>query len=208
LKKILFKLLSKVDQSTVDAYIAKRWHKVLENKDLQLAFVDTNGKAWFEYPDDMGHSVKRMAANMQVAQYLNANLSKELLTDCVTDIKTFLAHADLIGAGARLTDLMTLADNVVPVDVLVNMIANDLVREDEDPKDTNERIHKEKCDYIKAAILNGDSFFFQLTVVKDLSNKFKISKDSWKDLLVGFQEIIAIQKRRSELLHSMNLEKE
>lgn len=208
MKNILFKILSKVSPDTIDNYIAQRWVKVLENKDLTLAFVDTNGKAWFEYPDEMGHSVKRMAANMQVAQYLNANLSKELLTDCVSDIKTFLAKADLIGAGARLTDLMTLAESVVPVDVLVNMIANDLIREDEDPKDTNDKIHKEKCDYIKAAIENGDSFFFRLTVVKDLSNKFKISKDSWKDLLLGFQEVIATQKQRTELLHSMNLENE
>ena len=117
----------------------------------------------------MGQSVKRMAANMQVAQYLNANMSKELLTDCVNDIKTFLAKADMIGAGARLTDLMTLSESVVPFDVLVNMIANDLVREDEDPKDTNDKIHNEKCSYIKAAIENGDSFFFQLTVVRAVS---------------------------------------
>ena len=208
MRNLIFKILSKVSQDTVDKYIAQRWSKVLDNKDLTLAFVDTNGKAWFEYPDSMGMSVKRMAANMQVAQYLNANLSKELLTDCVNDIKTFLAKSDMVGAGARLTDLVTLAESVVPVDVLVNMIANDLIREDEDHKDTNDKIHKEKCDYIKAAIMNGDSFFFQLTVVKDLSNKFKISRDSWKDLLVGFQEVIATQKQRTELLHSMNLEQE
>lgn len=205
---ILFKILSKVSPDTVDKYIAQRWVKVLENKDLDLAFVDTTGKAWFEYPDHMGQSVKRMAANMQVAQYLNANMSKELLTTCVQDIKGFLAHADMIGAGARLTDLMTLSESVVPFDVLVNMIANDLVREDEDPKDTNDKIHNEKCNYIKAAIENGDSFFFQLTVVKDLSSKFKISKDSWKDLLLGFQEVIKTQKQRTELLHSMNSETE
>lgn len=208
MKDLLFKLLSKVSQDTVDKYIAQRWVKVLENKDLDIAFVDTNGLAWFEYPDHMGQSVKRMAANMQVAQYLNANMSKELLTDCVNDIKGFLAKADMVGAGARLTDLMTLSESVVPFDVLVNMIANDLIREDEDAKDTNDKIHKEKCDYIKAAIENGDSFFFQLTVVKDLSNKFKISKDSWKYLLLGFQEVIQTQKQRTELLHSMNLEKE
>lgn len=207
MNNLLFKFLSKVSPETIDKYIAQRWHKVLENKDLTLAFVDTNGKAWFEYPDHMGHSVKRMAANMQVAQYLNANMSKELLTDCVNDIKEFLAESDMVGAGARLTDLMTLSESIVPFDVLVNMIANDLIREDEDPKETNDRIHQEKCNYIKAAIENGDSFFFQLTVVKDLSNKFKISKDSWKDLLLGFQEVIATQKRRSDILHSMNSNK-
>tara|TARA_R110000868_G_scaffold334194_1_gene594876 strand:+ start:3468 stop:4088 length:621 start_codon:yes stop_codon:yes gene_type:complete len=201
---LLFKLLSKASPDTVDKYIAQRWVKVLENKDLSLAFVDTNGKAWFEYPDNMGMSVKRMAANMQVAQYLNANMSKELLTECVNDIKTFLAEADMIGAGARLTDLMTLSESIVPFDVLVNMIANDLVREDEDPKDTNDKVHIEKCNYIKSAIENGDSFFFQLTVVKDLSNKFKISKDSWRDLLIEFQEVVQTQKRRSDILHSMN----
>lgn len=204
MKNILFKFLSNVSPETIDKYIAKRWHKVLDNKDLVLAFVDETGKAWFEYPDTMGMSVKRMAANMQVAQYLNANMSKELLTDCVNDIKTFLAKSDMIGAGARLTDLMTLSESIVPFDVLVNMIANDLVREDEDPKETNDRIHVEKCNYIKAAIERGDSFFFQLTVVKDLSDKFKISKDSWKSLLLGFQEAIATQKRRSDILHSMN----
>jgi len=208
MKRILFKLLSKVSKQTIDEYIAQRWSKPLDFKELNLAFVDTNGKAWYEFPDGLGNPMKRMAANLQAYEYLTARMSPDMFDAACEDINKALAHGKVVEAGAILTRLKTLKDEVIPVDVLINLIATDLVREDENPKDNNASIHQEKCDYLKAAIERGDSFFFRLAVVKDLSSRFKISNESWTVILKGFQEAVKAAKEERDILLSMNSKKE
>ena len=204
MKRLLFKLLAKVDSKTVDEYISRRWSKPLDFKELSLAFIDTNGKAWYEYPDGLGNPIKRMAANLQAYEYLTARMSPEMFDAAVEDVNKALAHGKVVEAGAILTRLKTLKDEVIPVDVLINLIATDLVREDEDPKDHNQTVHQEKCDYLKAAIERGDSFFFQLTVVNGLSERFKISNDGWMTISKGFTEAVKKAKQERDILLSMN----
>lgn len=202
MKDLLFKLLSKVNPKTIDEYITQRWSKPLDFKELNFVFADNTGKAWYEFPDGMGNPMKRIAANLQAYEYLTARMSPEMFDAAVDDINKAFAHGKIVEAGAILTRLKSLKDEVVPLDVLINLIATDLVREDENPKDTNPTIHQEKCDYLKDAIDRGDKFFFQLTVVKDLSKRFKISNESWKSILVGFQEAVKQVKKERDILLS------
>lgn len=206
LKRLVFKLLSKIDPKTVDDYIAQRWVKPVDFDDLNLSFIDNNGKAWYEFPEGMGNSMKRIAANLQAYEYLTARLSPEMFEAAVDDINKALAHGKVVEAGAILTRLKSLREEVIPLDVLINMIANDLVREDEPIDGDNSKIHQEKCDYLKGAIERGDVFFFRLTVVKDLSERFKISKESWTVIYKGFQEAVKEARRERDILLSMNSE--
>jgi len=205
--KLIFKLLSKVAPSTIDEYISQRWVKPLDFNDLTLAFVDSTGKAWYEFPDGLGNPMKRMAANLQAYEYLTARMSPEMFDAAVEDVNMALAHGKVVEAGAILTRLKSLKDEVIPVDVLINLIATDLVREDENPKDHNKQIHQDKCNYLKDAIDRGDSFFFRLTVVKDLSKRFKISNEGWTTISKGFQEAVKAAKEERDILLSMNSKK-
>lgn len=207
MKKLLFKFLSKVSKSTIDEYITQRWVKPLDLKELNLSFVDSTGKAWYEYPEGMGNPMKRMAANLQAYEYLTARMSPEMFDAAVEDINAALAHGKVVEAGAILTRLKTLKEEVIPVDVLINLIATDLVREDENPKEHNQTIHGQKCDYLKDAIDKGEDFFFRLNVVKDLSKRFKISSESWTVILKGFQEAVKEAKRERDILLSPNSKK-
>ena len=102
---------------------------------------------------------------------------------------------------------MDMRDMIIPLDVLINALAADFIREDESITDINDKIHQEKCDYLKKVVDNGDSFFFQLTAVKDLSERFKISRDSWAVISKGYKESLNELKEEIELVRSMNLEK-
>ena len=208
MKELLFKFLSKVSPKTVDEYIVQRWVKPLDLKDLNFAFVDANGKAWYEWPEGLGINMKRLSRNLQAYEYLTARLSPEMFDAAVEDINKALAHGQVVEAGAILTRLKSLKDEVIPLDVLINLIATDLVREDETLDGDNVTIHQEKCDYLKQSIERGDSFFFHLTVVKDLSERFKISKDGWMTILKGFQEAVKDAKNERDILLSMNSDKE
>ena len=208
MKDLLFKFLSKVSPKTVDEYIIQRWVKPLDLKDLNFAFVDSDGKAWYEYPEGLGINMKRLTRNLQAYDYLTARLSPEMFDAAVEDINKALAHGKVVEAGAILTRLKTLKDEIIPLDVLISLIATDLVREDETMDGDNMTIHQEKCDYLKTSIERGDSFFFRLTVVKDLSERFKISKEGWMTILKGFQDAVKEAKRERDILLSMNSDKE
>ena len=61
---------------------------------------------------------------------------------------------------------------------------------------------------VKEAIDKGEMFFFRLTVVKDLSKRFKIFNEGWTTILKGFQEAVKEAKRERDILLSMNSDKE
>ena len=185
-------------------FICKQWVKPLDLKDLDFAFVDSEGRAWYEWPEGLGINMKRLSRNLQAYEYLTARLSPEMFDAAVKDINEALAHGKVVEAGAILTRLKTLKDEVIPLDVLISLIATDLVREDETIDGDNPKIHQQKCDYLKTAIERGDSFFFRLTVVKDLSKRFKISNEGWTTILNGFQEAVKDAKRERDILLSMN----
>ena len=208
MKKILFKFLASLDKSIIQDYIVKEYQKPQELKELELAFIDSNGKSWYQFPEGLGNPMKRIAANLQAYEYLTARLSPEMFDAAIKDINVALANGQIVEAGAILKRLTSLRDEVVPLDVLINLIANDLFREDETLTSDNSKIHQEKCDYLKEAIERGDGFFFRLRVVKDLSERFKISNSNWTTILNGFREAVNQAKKERELLLSMNLDSE
>lgn len=206
MKKILFRFLASLDKSIIQDYIVKEYQKPQELKELELAFIDSNGKAWYQFPEGLGNPMKRIASNLQAYEYLTARLSPEMFDAAMNDVNVALANGQIVEAGAILKRLTSLRDEVVPLDVLINLIANDLFREDESLTTDNANIHQEKCDYLKGAIERGDSFFFRLRVVNDLSERFKISKSNWRVILDGFQEAANQAKKERELILSMSSE--
>jgi len=204
MRKLAFNFLKKIKPELIDEYIRQRWSKPVEFADLQLAFIDDKSLAWYEYPSGMGNSVRRLSDSLQAAEYLTARMSPVLLDNAFADVNKALAHGKVTEAGAILMRLKTIKDEVIPVDVIINMIANDLVREDESLTEKNDIIHQEKCDHLKKVIDNGDHFFFHLTVVKDLSKQFKISNKDWKVLLNGFQDAVNEAQAGRDILLSKN----
>ncbi len=208
MKNLIFKLLAKVNPKTVDEYIKQRWIKPLTFKDLNFAFVDDNNVAWYEYPSGMGNPMKRITYNMQAYEFLTARMSPEMLDEAEKGMNEALQHGNIVAAGAIFQNLKNIRENVIPVDVLINLIAVDLVRADEDPTDHNEQIHAEKCDYLKEVIERKDGFFFRLTAVIDLSERFKISKTNWRVFLREFQRSVEKARKDNSTLISLTSSKE
>ena len=77
--KLLFKLLSKVSPDTIDAYIRQRWTKPVGFEDLNLAFIDESGKAWYEFGNGMANPIKRIEQQSQFVSFLSARVSPEAM---------------------------------------------------------------------------------------------------------------------------------
>lgn len=205
--KLLFKLLSKVSPDTIDAYIRQRWTKPVGFEDLNLAFIDESGKAWYEFGNGMANPIKRIEQQSQFVSFLSARVSPEAMEIAYEGVTKAFNEGKYLEGLVIFKRFMDMRDMIIPLDVLINALAADFIREDESITDINDKIHQEKCDYLKKVVDNGDSFFFQLTAVKDLSGRFKISKDSWAVISKGYKESLNELKEEIELVRSMNLEK-
>ena len=205
--KLLFKLLSKVSPDTIDAYIRQRWTKPVGFEDLNLAFIDESGKAWYEFGNGMANPIKRIEQQSQFVSFLSARVSPEAMEIAYEGVTKAFNEGKYLEGLVIFKRFMDMRDMIIPLDVLINALAADFIREDESITDINDKIHQEKCDYLKKVVDNGDSFFFQLTAVKDLSERFKISRDSWVVISKGYKESLNELKEEIELVRSMNLEK-
>ena len=205
--KLLFKLLSKVSPDTIDSYIRQRWVKPIGFEDLNLAFVDDQGKAWYEFGTGLANPIKRIEQQSQFISFLSSRVSPEAMEIAYEGVTKAFNEGKYLEGLVIFKRFMDMREMIVPLDVLINAIAADFIREDESITEVNEKIHQEKADYLKKIIDRGDEFFFQLTVVKDLSERFKIGKDSWEVISKGFKGSLEDLKKEIELVRSMSLEK-
>ena len=205
--KLLFKLLSKVSPDTIDSYIRQRWVKPIGFEDLNLAFVDDQGKAWYEFGTGLANPIKRIEQQSQFISFLSSRVSPEAMEIAYEGVTKAFNQGKYLEGLVIFKRFMDMREMIVPLDVLINAIAADFIREDESITEVNDKIHQEKADYLKKIIDRGDEFFFQLTVVKDLSERFKISKDSWEVISKGFKGSLEDLKEEISLIRSMNLEK-
>ncbi len=205
--KLLFKLLSKVSPDTIDSYIRERWVKPIGFEDLNLAFVDDQGKAWYEFGTGLANPIKRIEQQSQFISFLSSRVSPEAMEIAYEGVTKAFNEGKYLEGLVIFKRFMDMRDMIIPLDVLINAIAADFIREDESITEVNEKIHQEKADYLKKIIDRGDEFFFQLTVVKDLSERFKIGRDSWEVISKGFKGSLEDLKKEIELVRSMSLEK-
>jgi hypothetical protein len=80
-----------------------------------------------------------------------------------------IAKNDTLGAGAIISDLLEFKKKVINFDAIVNIIAVNYIREDEDVVHISSAIHAEKCEFLKRETEAG-RFFFRLPLLTSLLN--------------------------------------
>ena len=154
---------------------------------LEAAFHDDKGRLWFSFRDDALLPVSRIAEQHTHLQYLAAGLSAETWSKALEAINDRFAHSDMIGAGVVLHGLTGLEKRIVNLDAMVNVLAVNYVREDEDPTVINAVIHAEKCDYLKTETEQG-RFFFRLPMCLRLLNAATLSTEESESLWQNYAE--------------------
>ena len=117
---------------------------------MKAEFQDNNGLWYYSFKDEQDLPITRSSKSQTYSQYLSAGLNGEMFDEAYKQINELFAKGDHIGAGVIINDLKELKQNIVNIDVIVNIIAVNYVREDENPVEINEVIHQEKCDFLKS----------------------------------------------------------
>ena len=179
MKKLIHSILRLIGRKSVIDFTNDLLTRPENGNDLELAFMDDKGRAYYRYPDGM-IPVVRMGAIQTYTSYLAVALTPDLLNKAFDDVKEYLAHGDTLKAGAVLTSLQEFQRSCVNIDAFLNIMAAKYVREDEDASGHDSRVHQEKLDFLESKI-NDTSFFFAQREWRELSKRFEIStKDAEK----------------------------
>lgn len=181
------------------------WHRVNQAANVRSGMVaefkDDKGRWYYSFRDEGDVPITRLSEAHTHLQYMAAGLSSETWKQALETITVCLAKQDIIKAGVVINDLTDLEKKIVNLDALVNIIAINYVREDEDVSKISESIHAEKCDYLKHETEEG-RFFFRLPMFIKLLNGLTVSKTDATSLLRSFQTVSENLKRRWSILRS------
>lgn len=136
---------------------------------LKAEFQDDNGRWYYSFRDEQDVPIARLAEAHTHLQYMTAGLSGETFDKVYTTLNELFAKGEIVKAGAVIADLIDLNRKIINFDAIVNLLAVNYVREDEDANVVNQSIHAEKCDYLKRETEQG-RFFFQLPKFAKLLN--------------------------------------
>lgn len=199
MKKLMFAILRAIGRKWVLDYTNDLLTRPENGNDLDLAFMDDKGRAYYRYPDGM-MPVIRMGAVQTYTSYLAVALTPDLIDKAFDDVKTHLAHGDTLKAGAVLTSLQEFQRSCVNIDAFLNILAAKYVREDEDASGQDSRIHQEKLDFLESKI-NDTAFFFKLSEWRELLKRFEIST---KDAVTLQNDYKVIKQQHENRIAAIN----
>jgi hypothetical protein len=185
MKKVMFAILRVIGRKWVLDYTNELLTRPTNGNNLELAFLDDKGRAYYRYPDGL-MPVIRMGAIQTYTSYLAVALTPDLIDKAFEDVKAHLAHGDTLKAGAVLTSLQEFQRSCVNIDAFLNILAAKYVREDEDPSAQDARIHQEKLDFLESKI-NDTAFFFKLSEWRTLLKRYEISTKDAEKLHLNYQ---------------------
>ena len=170
---------------------------------LKAEFTDENGRWWSTFSDEQDMPLIRLAAIQTHMQYLASgltgqtfNAAMELLTEC-------LAKNEIVNAGVVIHDLKETPKKILNLHSLINIIAVNYVRSDEEPNEVNESIHQQKCNWMLEQIENGSFFLSHPSLIKSL-NPFNLSGQQLESNLAACLKVLKSQRQRWDILRSMN----
>lgn len=152
---------------------------------LKYEITSQSGKRYYLFPEKMQLPFIRMAKGMELMDWLKNGISPEDFDQIRGELTVALAHIKAntkdakeysTKAGLLISELDRRRVQALPYYVLINLCANYLIREDEDPQIISSTIHHQKCDDIQNEIESGNNAFFltvpqlkPLSVVQSLS---------------------------------------
>lgn len=186
----MFNLLTKPKPPTVAQFYQEHKEEILKLvatehlqrtgiSQLKYEITSQSGKRYYSFPEKMQIPFMRLAKGMELMDWLKNGISPEDFDQIRGELTVAMAHikADsksakeyTVKAGLLVGELDRRRVQALPYYVLINLCANYLIREDEDPQIVSAPIHSEKCDDIQREIETGNNaFFLTLPQLKPLS---------------------------------------
>lgn len=180
-------------------------HRANASKNIKAQMVaefkDDKGRWYYSFRDESDVPITRLSEAHTHMQYMAAGMSAEAFTTAMETVTAMFAKGDFIKAGVVINDITDLHKKIINFDAIVNIIAVNYVREDEDVTSVNSSIHAEKCDFLKTETEAG-RFFFQVPMFVRLLAGQTLSSNAATTLFQSYQAQMESLKKRWSILRS------
>lgn len=152
----------------IEKYWLKRINKKMSIKltvnNLVQTLIDMDGNAYYSFPKEIEMPISRMAKLQEYLMWLAKGISKDEYLKAIEYAEQGLENGlkDAKGVakiGFILHELKDRCNMVIHDELFYNIIAVQLIRQDESPTDFNNEIHLQKVEAFKKMDIQDDAFF-------------------------------------------------
>jgi hypothetical protein len=152
---------------------------------LELLFSE-NGHSFYKFKGDTALPVIRMLYTDKMMELRSCGLSGQEIDNIIVAFKKSLSKgaSGISEMGYLITALEQRQSMVLHKDILLNIAAYMIIRDDEDPSIVDAKIHSEKLElFLTKSEGGGDAYdFFISAALKPLSDSANMSKEEFTEL--------------------------
>lgn len=188
--------------------IHKKMAVTVTKENLVFAFNDLEGNGYYKFPKGIEMPLSRIGKVQEYLMWLSRGVSKEeylraidIAEQAMNDgVKNTKGMAKI---GFVLGELKERANMVIHDELFYNIIACQLIRQDESPTLFNNEIHMQKVEELKKLDLTSDAFFLNIQEYLEVFNLQNISKHQFENLMTASAQV----RKAMDLMLNSLLEK-
>lgn len=174
--------------------ILERIHKknsiTITKNDLLYSFIDFEGFGYYKFPKGLEMPICRIAKLQEYLMWLSKGVSKTeyikaldvaemAMNNGIKDTKGMAKIGFVIG------ELKERANMVLHDELFYNILAVQIIRQDESPTSFNNDIHLQKVSVFKELDLKDDSFFLNIQEYLEQLGLANITKTQYENLMIA-----------------------
>lgn len=153
---------------------------------MEYCLVDLQGKKYYSFPESLALPLERLGKIEEYLQWITSGLTGDTIAFLCDEMDKLLSDGLKTGKNASkigliVAEIKSRKEMAIPVELMYNLLAVQIIREDENPEVFNQQIHLEKIIALKELNEQTGGFFFGLKELKALQNLFNMSPEQWKD---------------------------
>lgn len=153
---------------------------------MEYCLVDLSGKKYYSFPESLALPLERMGKIEEYLQWITSGLTGDTISFLCDEMDKLLSDGLKTGKNASkigliISEIRGRKEMAIPVELMYNLLAVQLIREDENPEVFNNQIQIEKIIALKELNEQTGGFFFGLKELKQLQNLFNMSPEEWSN---------------------------
>jgi hypothetical protein len=194
----------------VNRFFASKQSVPLTHKSLEKWFLSKDGKQFYKFPKLMSLPLLRLAVLKGFYSWLSAAISESEFEKVLTTMDKILSEGvgkpeTAAKMGSLIQHLKERKNMVLHSELLINIVAAQAIREDEQPDIYTNAIQLEKVDQIKELINDGAGYFFFQNI--QLKTPIDFTKLTPTELTTLFHESKAVEAAFPEIMNLFHQEK-
>lgn len=169
----------------INRFYYKKSNKILEYNLIKIFAKD--GYNYYKFPKETNMPLERFAMAMGLLERLSCGISGSEMNMILNKMEEALSNglsnpknAALVAAYIHV--IRERQDTVIHRDILLNIAATWIIREDEDPTLINDDIHKQKLEIFEAMCKEGSHDFFTMAHIEPLVPLLNITREEFQTL--------------------------